>query len=224
MNSNRVNEIKRRLDRLDARIAGWMARNGVACVRISLGIVFLWFGALKLVPGLSPAEDLAGQTILALTNGLIKPAVSIPLLGIWETLIGIGLLSGKALRATLVLLFAQMAGTVTPLVLFPSEVFVTGPFVPTMVGQYIIKNIVLVSAAIVVGATVRGGRLKAEATGNFSSGLIPAEARSRLSAMFRGSDKRLFTDGKAVDGWPESSNVSTDSEIPRFRSPKSAIR
>ncbi len=224
MNGNSKNEIKRRLDSLDARIAGWMARNGVTFVRVSLGIVFLWFGSIKLIPGLSPAEDLAGQTILALTAGLIKPSVSVPLLGAWETLIGIGLLSGKALRATLVLLFAQMAGTVTPLVLFPNLVFQAEPFVPTLVGQYIIKNIVLVSAAIVVGATVRGGRLKAEATTEFSRSLIPAEARSHLSVLFRESDKRLFKDGKAVEGWPESANKSTDSEIPRFRSPRSAIR
>lgn len=224
MNSNRLNQIRRRLDRLDARLAGWMARNGVAFVRISLGIVFLWFGALKLVPGLSPAEDLAGQTILALTSGLLKPSVSVPLLGVWESLIGIGLLSGKALRPTLVLLFAQMAGTITPLVLFPSQVFVAAPFVPTMVGQYIIKNLVLISAAIVVGATVRGGRLKAEATGEIPKSLVPEDADSRLSALLGASDKGLFKDGKATDRWPGPAQVSSDSEIPRFRSPKSPIR
>jgi uncharacterized membrane protein YkgB len=157
-----------RLDRIDARIAAWMARHGVTLVRISLGIVFLWFGALKLFPGLSPAEGLVGNTILALTFGLVEPVVSVPALGAWESLIGIGLLSGRALRLTLVLLFVQMSGTVTPLFLFPGEVFVIEPFVLTMEGQYIIKNIVLVSAAIVIGATVRGGRLKSEKTAEFA--------------------------------------------------------
>ncbi len=165
-------DLMRRLDRLDAQIAGWMARHGVTFVRASLGVIFLWFGALKLVPGLSPAEDLAGRTILALTHGLVQPSVSVPVLGVWESLIGIGLLTGRALRPTLVLLFLQMSGTVTPLVLFPSEVFVHEPFVLTFVGQYIIKNVVLISGAMVVAATVRGGRLKAEATGEYPRQLV----------------------------------------------------
>lgn len=156
-----------RLDGIDASVAAWLARHCITLLRCSLGIVFLWFGALKLFPGLSPAEGLAGQTILALTGGMVQPALSVPVLGVWESLIGLGLLTGKYLRATLVLLFAQMSGTVTPLALFPGDTFVQAPFVPTMEGQYIIKNLVLVSAAMVVGATVRGGRLKAEPTGEY---------------------------------------------------------
>ncbi|MEN8145598.1 MAG: DoxX family protein [Gemmatimonadota bacterium] len=159
--------IAQRLDALDARVAGWNARHGVAALRISLGVVFLWFGLLKVFPGVSPAEDLAGQTIQALTGGLVIPSVGVPVLGVWESLIGLGLISGKALRITLILLFVQMAGTITPLFLFPGDVFVRAPFVPTLVGQYIIKNVVLVSAAIVVGATVRGGKLRAETTSEF---------------------------------------------------------
>jgi uncharacterized membrane protein YkgB len=167
MKLSRQDDFRQRLDQLDYRATAWMARHGVKFVRASLGIVFLWFGALKLFPGLSPAEAIAGRTILALTGGLVPPAVSMPVLGVWEALIGLGLLTGKALRLTLVLLFLQMTGTVTPIVLFPGEVFVQVPFVLTLLGQYIIKNIVLISAAIVVGATVRGGRLKAERTGEF---------------------------------------------------------
>jgi uncharacterized membrane protein YkgB len=162
-----VSDIQRRFDRVDTAITGWMARQGVTFLRVSLGIVFLWFGAVKLFAGMSPAEGLAGRTVLVLTNGLIEPGISVPLLGLWEALIGIGLLTGRALRVTLLLLFVQMSGTVAPLVLFPSDVFVHQPFVLTMEGQYIIKNIVLVSGAFVVGATVRGGRLKAEPTGEY---------------------------------------------------------
>jgi uncharacterized membrane protein YphA (DoxX/SURF4 family) len=158
----------RRLNNIDRRVAGWMARNGVTALRSSLGVVFLWFGALKLFPGLSPAEGLAGRTILAMSYGLIEPAVSVPLLGIWESLIGIGLLTGRALRATLISLFLHMSGTLAPLALFPSDMFVREPFVLTMEAQYIIKNLVLVSAALVVGATVRGGRIKSEPTGEYS--------------------------------------------------------
>jgi uncharacterized membrane protein YkgB len=164
------NDILQRLETIDARAIAWMARRGVSLLRCSLGIIFLWFGALKLVPGMSPAEDLVGRTVLALTGGLVQPGVSIPLLGIWESLIGIGLLTGRALRFTLLILFAQMGGTVTPLIFFPGECFVAEPLVLTMEGQYIVKNIVFVSAAIVVGATVRGGRLKAEPTREVRAG------------------------------------------------------
>lgn len=138
-----------------------MARHGIALTRIALGIVFLWFGIIKFVPTWSPAAELATRTIERLTAGLVPPAISLPLLAAWESLIGIGLLTGRYLRATLFLLFAQMPGTMTPLFLFPHETFRAFPYAPTLEGQYIIKNLVLIGAAIVVGATVRGGQLRA---------------------------------------------------------------
>ena len=139
-----------------------MAKHGVTFSRVALGIVFFWFGVLKFFPGLSPAEQLAGRTIEQITFGMVSPDVALPILATWECLIGIGLFTGVALRATLLLLFLQMLGTLLPLALFPSETFVIVPVVPTLEGQYIIKNVVLISAAIVVGATVRGGRLVAK--------------------------------------------------------------
>jgi uncharacterized membrane protein YphA (DoxX/SURF4 family) len=151
-----------RFDALDRAITSWMARNGVRLLRISLGITFLWFGFLKFFPGLSPAQGLATETIRQLTFGLVQPDASIYLLATWETVIGLGLMFGVYLRAILFLLFVQMLGTLTPLVLFPFEAFTRIPYAPTLEGQYIIKNLVLISAGIVVGATVRGGRLKAD--------------------------------------------------------------
>ena len=149
-------------ERIDARITRWMARHGVRLLRISLGVVFFWFGFLKFFPGLSPAMELATRTIGALSFGAIPAPVALVILATWESLIGLALIFGVAMRATLLLLFIQMLGTLTPIVLFPHEVFARVPYAPTLEGQYIIKNIVLVSAAIVVGATVRGGRLVAE--------------------------------------------------------------
>jgi uncharacterized membrane protein YkgB len=148
--------------RLDTAVTRWMAHHGVTFLRISLGIVYLWFGGLKLMPHLSPAEDLAARTIEALTFGVMPPFVSRPVLATWECLIGLGLLSGLRMRAVLLLLFVHMAGTITPLYFFPTEVFQRFPNVPTLEGQYIIKNLVLFSAAIVIGATVRGGQLVAD--------------------------------------------------------------
>jgi uncharacterized membrane protein YphA (DoxX/SURF4 family) len=157
-----MNDVATRFDAVDTRITRWMARFGVPLLRISLGVVFLWFGALKFFPGLSPASDLAARTIAALSFGIVPPNVSVPLLAGWECVIGLGLLSGIFMRATLLLLAVQMVGTLTPLLLFPGEVFTRIPYAPTLEGQYIIKNAVLISAAIVIGATVRGGGLVPE--------------------------------------------------------------
>jgi len=152
------------IDRIDRRITRAMADHGLLLLRLALGIVFLWFGALKLIPGLSPAEGLAGRTIEVLTFNAIPAATAVPILGVWESVIGLGLLTGFAMRATLLLLFVQMLGTLTPLVLFPAETFDRFPYAPTLEGQYIIKNAVLIAGAVVLGATVRGGELNPEPT------------------------------------------------------------
>lgn len=167
----RTSGIPRRLDAIDVRITETLARIGVPVLRIGLGVVFIWFGALKFFPGASPAEMLAARTVQTLTGGVIGPSVSLPILATWESLIGLGLLTGRFLRATLLLLAVQMLGTLTPLVLFPSETFTIFPWAPTLEGQYIIKNVVLVGAAIVVGATVRGGRIDPEPGGSTDRGL-----------------------------------------------------
>ncbi|MEE9574212.1 MAG: DoxX family membrane protein [Candidatus Neomarinimicrobiota bacterium] len=122
-------------------------------------LFFFWFGSLKFIPGLSPAQDLATRTMEVLSFGLIKPYISIVLLAIWECLIGIGLLFGIFIRATLLLLFVQMLGTIMPIIFFPQEVFSQLPYAPTLEGQYIIKNLVIISAGLVIGATVRGGKI-----------------------------------------------------------------
>jgi len=157
-----MQQFKSTFDTIDTRLTDWMADNGVTLLRISVGIIFLWFGALKFFPDLSPAEGLATRTISALTFGVITPDISLPVLATWEVLIGLGLLSGKFLRVTLFLLLLQMMGTITPIVIFPDEVFSVFPIAPTLEGQYIVKNLVLISAGIVIGATVRGGNMVAD--------------------------------------------------------------
>lgn len=155
-------KLESRLYHFDRIATKWMARNGVLFLRLSLGIVFLWFGALKFFPGHSPAEDLATRTITTISFGLIPASVALLILATWECLIGLGLISGILMRVTLLLLLLQMLGTITPVFLFPEEVFVRIPYAPTMEGQYIVKNLVLISAGIVLGATVRGGRVVAD--------------------------------------------------------------
>jgi uncharacterized membrane protein YphA (DoxX/SURF4 family) len=151
-----------RFERFDVQITRWMASYGVESLRIGLGVVFFWFGVLKFIPGASPAQDLALRTIDILTFGLIPHQVSLWMLATWECVIGLGLIAGIFLRTTLLLLLLQMLGTFTPLVLFPVETFLRIPYAPTLEGQYIIKNIVLITAGLVIGATVRGGRVVAD--------------------------------------------------------------
>jgi uncharacterized membrane protein YphA (DoxX/SURF4 family) len=153
------------LESLDVRITRWMARYGVVILRVALGVVFLWFGFLKFFSNLSPAQTLALNTIDVLTLGLLPASVSLVLLATLECAIGLGLISGRLMRLTLLLLAFQMVGAASPILLFPGEVFTAFPYAPTLEGQYIIKNIVLVSAGLVIGATVRGGGLTADPQG-----------------------------------------------------------
>lgn len=141
-------------DRTDLLITSWMARHGLPLLRVALGVVFIWFGALKLFPGWSPAEDLVRATVPFLPG-----RVFLPVLAAWEILIGLGFLTGRALRLTILLLFLQMPGTLSPIFLLPERVFTAFPFGLTLEGQYIVKNLVLIAAALVIGATVRRDRL-----------------------------------------------------------------
>lgn len=142
-------------DKADVVITEWMARHGYRLMRVSIGIIFFWFGFIKFFPGVSPAQDLAIRTITIMSFGLIPDFFIINGLAFWEVLIGIGLISGKFMRETLLLLFLQMAGTFAPIFLFTDEVFTRIPYAPTLEGQYIIKNIVLISAGIVLGGKLR---------------------------------------------------------------------
>ena len=131
-----------------------MARLGVPALRVSLAIIFVWFGILKPM-GLSPATALVEATVGWMP--FFTPAQWVSVIGWWEVVIGVTFLFRRTLRFAIALLFLQMGGTFLPLVLLPSVTFQAGhyPFVPTMEGQYIIKNLLIISAALVVGGTVR---------------------------------------------------------------------
>jgi uncharacterized membrane protein YkgB len=142
-----------------------MRSHGVTLLRYSVAIVFVWFGLLKPL-GVSPARELVERTVY-----WVDPQWFIPCLGWWEVLIGVCMLSRPLIRAAIALLALQMPGTFLPLVLLPDVCFVHVPWAPTLEGQYIIKNLVLISAAIVIGGTVgarrrvierRRGRAQAE--------------------------------------------------------------
>ena len=125
----------------------------VAFLRRGLGFIYLWFGALKFFPALSSAEHLAGTTIEMMSFGFLTPDLSLPLLALWETAIGLALLSGKLLRIALFSLYFHVAGTLAPLFLLPAQTWTMPPFAASLEGQYIFKNLVTIGAALVIDAS-----------------------------------------------------------------------
>lgn len=119
-------------------------------VLISIGIVYLWFGVLKFFPTLSPAEELAKSTIDQITLGIIPTNISYSILAIWETLIGVLLLFGMYKRFAIIIALIHMTFTFTPLILFPDISFQGSPFSFTIIGQYILKNIIIVSVLLML--------------------------------------------------------------------------
>ena len=116
----------------------------------SIGLLYLWFGLLKFFPDLSPAEELAKQTIDQLTFGIIPPHVSIKLLALWETVIGIGLLSGMLRTFIIRIALVHMILTFAPLFLLPDLSFSYAPYGFTLVGQYIMKNLAIIAALLLL--------------------------------------------------------------------------
>jgi uncharacterized membrane protein YkgB len=122
----------------------------IKLIRLSLGIIFLWYGMLKFFPTFSPAEELATRTIDIMFLGLINPLLSIKLLAILEISIGIGFLLGFYTRVVTVVFIGHMICTFAPLFLLPELSFTHAPYAFTLVGQYIVKNIVFILAGILI--------------------------------------------------------------------------
>lgn len=121
-----------------------MEKHSVTIMRIALAIVYIWFGGLK-ITGMSPAGELVEQTVYWL-----KPEVFTPILGLFEVLIGLGLLIKRFIPYTITLLLLHMSATLFPIFILRTICFDAFPYCPTLVGQYIIKNLVLIAGALVV--------------------------------------------------------------------------
>ncbi|HMG73327.1 MAG TPA: hypothetical protein VK582_07490 [Pyrinomonadaceae bacterium] len=138
---------------LQATTAAWddsilaaLQRWSVPALRLALGLVFLWFGALK-VFGVSPITPMLRETF----SFMALPALTV-VLGIWEMVIAVGLVFKLALRHTLCLMCLHLAGTFVALWLAPSLFFLHGnPLVLTVDGEFIVKNLVLLTAGLVIG-------------------------------------------------------------------------
>ena len=135
---------------VDKKITGWLGYYGLKILRFSVAVVFIWFGWLKVI-NYSPATELVAQTVYWVDSSWF-----VPFLGWWEFVIGFCFLFRPLIRLGLFLLVPQIIGTFLPIVLLPDVTFQSGEFLlPTLEGQYIIKNLIIIGAAMVIGATVR---------------------------------------------------------------------
>ncbi len=123
-----------------------LTANKIALLRISIGILFMWFGALKFFQGESPAEDLATETISMLTFGAIAPWLSIKILAVGEVIIGGLLVFNVLIKPAIIMAFVHLCFTFSALFAFPAISFSHPPFSFSLVGQYIMKNIVFLAA------------------------------------------------------------------------------
>lgn len=146
-----------RAARAVTKVAELLADHSVAALRISLGLVIAGFGALKFIPGASPAEHLVAQTTEALTFGAIGGTAAVVLTAALETFLGLTLLTGRGLRIGLVVMPAWLLGIMAPVVLFPGEMFPDG--FPSLSAQYVLKDVILAAAWAVLTAHVLGARL-----------------------------------------------------------------
>ena len=136
--------------RIDRVVIPFLRRVAVPILRVSLGVVFVWFGMLKIFD-VSPVSQLVARTVY-----LVDPDVIVTLLGVFEVTVGVLLLLGRALRLTLLLFLVQMLGTFLTFIVLPNVTFRDGnPLLLTVEGEFVVKNLVLIAAALVVGTTVR---------------------------------------------------------------------
>ena len=154
MKTIQISDTMMDLKKIDRIILAKMNRLGEPAARISLFVIFFWFGILKPL-GLSPAAPLVLKTVDWMP--LLSAQQWLHVIGWWEVIIGLCFLFGKTTRLAITLLFLQMVGTFMPLFILPEITFQESgiPFLPTLEGQYIIKNIIIISAALVIGGNLR---------------------------------------------------------------------
>ncbi|WP_139417018.1 DoxX family membrane protein [Agromyces laixinhei] len=133
-----------------AVVQRFLARTGQPALRIALGLVFVVFGALKFLPGASPVEGLVGRTWSALSFGMIDGSAALIITACLEVFVGLTFVTGVFVRIGLLALAATFVGIFSPLVFFTGDLFTSAG--PTLTAQYILKDVVLVAAAMVVGA------------------------------------------------------------------------
>ena len=143
-------QLRRRIEAYDRTIRELLGRASPLLLRISLAVVFVWFGALK-VAGVSAVGGLVAATVPFLDS-----AWFVPVLGVAEIMIGMAFATGRLLRVVLPVFAAHMVGTFLVLIALPDVAFQgANPLVLTAVGEFVVKNLVLLTAGLVVASGVK---------------------------------------------------------------------
>ncbi|MEA2155797.1 MAG: hypothetical protein QOE11_1937 [Solirubrobacteraceae bacterium] len=182
----------RALQSLDAAVHRVLRAHSITLLRVAVGLVILIFGVLKFFPGVSPAEGLTIKTTDALSLHLVPGHIAIVIVATLETIIGLLLIAGRFLRVAVYLLAGQLIGVLAPLVLFTGRLFAGPHHAPTLEGQYVIKDIIVVASGFVIASTLPG--------------LVPGAEPARSGAAVRSARPRAgdgrtdWTDWSAVRG------------------------
>ncbi len=188
--------IRERLLHAENVIHYQLVAHSVAVLRVAVGAVFLGFGVLKYFPGVSPAENLTKVTTHVLTFGLVPGGVSLMTIATLECFIGVCLLSGRWMRLAIWLLMIELIGILAPLALLPGRLF-AGPYhAPTLEGQYVLKDVILAGAGMVIAAaTFRGGRLVRGDLPPTSpvQARAPLDGQQRLQLVLEGAGDPILT-------------------------------
>jgi DoxX len=197
---------------LENRIHHQLVLHSITALRIAVGAVFLGFGVFKYFPGVSPAQNLTESTTHILFLGLIPGDIAIVMIATLECTIGILLLTNRGMRLAVWLLAIEFVGILSPIFLLPGRLF--PHHAPTITGQYCLKDIILVAAALVIAAgTFRGGRMV--------RGDLPPTAKAN-DGVHLASDQKLrivlegTRDGSLISGLCETNHIS-ESEFYEWR-------
>lgn len=136
---------------IDSKIIETCRRVSIPAARLALFVVFFWFGALKVI-GMSPASGVV-ERLFNETIPFMPFSTFLILFGLYECLIGVLFLYRGAERLVIPMLIVHMITTTGPLVALPQETW-SAFLVPTLEGQYIIKNLLIVAAAIGIAANL----------------------------------------------------------------------
>ncbi len=203
-----MHSLRQRVLHVENVIHHQLVAHSVAVLRIAVGAVFLGFGALKFFPGVSPAENLTQATVNLLSFGVVSDGVGLVAVATLECFVGLCLIFARFMRLAIWLLTVQFAGILAPLVLLPGRLFAGPHGAPTLEGQYVLKDVILVAAGMVIAAvTFRGGRL---IRGDLSPRTAyrddePLDGDQRLDLILEGAgDPRRFAELSRRHGISES--------------------
>jgi putative oxidoreductase len=212
---------------LENQIHHQLVAHSIAGLRIAVGLIFLGFGVLKFFPGVSPAQELTEKTTHILFLGLVPGGVALVMIATLECVIGICLLANRGMRLAIWLLAIEFVGILSPLVLLPARLFAGPHHAPTLEGQYVLKDIILVAAALVIAAgSFRGGRLVrtdlAPAAVADPDAEIDAEAKARLvlhsvgdEALIKATCERNNISEADFHAWRETSLAGATEALAR---------